>query len=36
VKARPTDVDPVVFDILKHRLHCIRVYIGVETDADRG
>ncbi len=36
VKARPTDVDPAVFDVLRHRLHCIRVYIGVETDADQG
>jgi anaerobic magnesium-protoporphyrin IX monomethyl ester cyclase len=36
VKARPTDADPVVFRILKERLHCIRVYIGVETDADQG
>ncbi|MEO7096743.1 MAG: radical SAM protein, partial [Polyangiales bacterium] len=36
VKARPTDVDPEVFRILKERLHCIRVYIGVETDADQG
>ncbi len=36
VKARPTDVDPEVFRILKERLHCIRVYIGIETDADQG
>lgn len=36
VKARPTDVDPEVFGILKHRLRCIRVYVGVETDADQG
>src|SRR5262249_24919340 len=36
VKARPTDVDPEVFRILKDRLHCIRVYIGVETDTDQG
>jgi hypothetical protein len=36
VKARPTDVDPEVFQILKDRLHCIRVYVGVETDADQG
>jgi hypothetical protein len=36
VKARPTDVDDQVFEILKKRLHCIRVYIGVETDADQG
>ncbi|HEX2573323.1 MAG TPA: radical SAM protein [Polyangia bacterium] len=36
VKARPTDVDPEVFRILRHRLHCIRTYVGVETDADQG
>jgi len=36
VKARPTDVDPKVFGVLKHRLHCIRAYIGIETDADQG
>ena len=36
VKARPTDTDPEVFRILKERLHCIRVYIGIETDADQG
>ncbi len=36
VKARPTDCDPEVFRILKERLQCIRVYIGIETDADQG
>jgi radical SAM superfamily enzyme YgiQ (UPF0313 family) len=36
VKARPTDADTEVFRILKHRLNCIRVYVGVETDADQG
>ena len=36
VKARPTDVDPKVFDVLKNRLNCIRAYIGIETDADQG
>jgi radical SAM superfamily enzyme YgiQ (UPF0313 family) len=36
VKARPTDVDAEVFRVLKDRLHCIRVYVGVETDADQG
>ena len=36
VKARPTDVDPEVFAILRRRLHCIRVYVGIETDADQG
>lgn len=36
VKARPTDVDREVFRVLKERLRCIRVYVGIETDADRG
>jgi radical SAM superfamily enzyme YgiQ (UPF0313 family) len=36
VKARPTDVDREVFRLLVERLHCIRVYIGIETDADQG
>ncbi len=36
VKARPTDCDPEVFRILRERLNCIRVYIGIETDADQG
>jgi radical SAM superfamily enzyme YgiQ (UPF0313 family) len=36
VKARPTDVDPEVFGILRRRLHCIRAYVGIETDADQG
>ncbi|HSQ63137.1 MAG TPA: cobalamin-dependent protein [Polyangiaceae bacterium] len=36
VKARPTDCDPQVFSVLRDRLHCIRVYIGIETDADQG
>jgi hypothetical protein len=36
VKARPTDVHPEVFRILKERLRCIRVYVGIETDADQG
>jgi len=36
VKARPTDVHPEVFRILVQRLNCIRVYIGIETDADQG
>src|SRR6185436_16681660 len=29
VKARPTDVDREVFKVLKDRLHCIRVYVGI-------
>jgi radical SAM superfamily enzyme YgiQ (UPF0313 family) len=36
VKARPTDVEPEVFEVLRRRLQCIRVYVGVETDADQG
>jgi anaerobic magnesium-protoporphyrin IX monomethyl ester cyclase len=36
VKARPTDVHPEVFRTLTKRLRCIRVYIGIETDADQG
>lgn len=36
VKARPTDVNPEVFSLLQERLHCIRVYVGIETDADQG
>lgn len=36
VKARPTDAHPEVFRILRDRLHCIRIYVGIETDADQG
>lgn len=36
VKARPTDCDFEVFKILRERLHCIRCYVGVESDADQG
>ncbi|AKV00371.1 Radical SAM domain protein [Labilithrix luteola] len=36
VKARPTDVTPAVFEVLKKRLRAIRCYIGIETDADQG
>lgn len=36
VKARPTDVDAAVFKVLVDRLHCIRCYVGIETDADAG
>jgi len=36
VKARPTDVHPEVFRILREGLRCIRCYIGIETDADQG
>jgi hypothetical protein len=36
VKARPTDANDEVFHVLKHRLNCIRCYVGIETDADQG
>lgn len=36
VKARPTDVQARVFPVLVERLHCIRCYVGIETDADQG
>lgn len=36
VKARPNDVDPEVFRALRDRLHALRVYVGIETDADQG
>ncbi len=36
VKARPTDVQPRAFEALVKRLHCIRCYVGIETDADQG
>jgi radical SAM superfamily enzyme YgiQ (UPF0313 family) len=36
VKARPTDVQEKPFRALVERLHCIRCYVGIETDADQG
>ena len=36
MKARPTDVRHDIFSVLVERLHCIRCYVGVETDADQG
>jgi hypothetical protein len=36
VKARPCDVEPASFRVLRDRLHTIRVYVGIETDADQG
>lgn len=36
VKARPTDVQPAVFSALVQQLHCIRAYVGIETDSDQG
>jgi hypothetical protein len=36
VKARPNDVDREVFTVLRDRLHVLRSYVGIETDADQG
>jgi anaerobic magnesium-protoporphyrin IX monomethyl ester cyclase len=36
VKARPNDVDPKVFAALVERLHCLRAYVGLETDSPAG
>ncbi|MCA9710385.1 MAG: hypothetical protein KDK70_31385, partial [Myxococcales bacterium] len=36
VKARPNDVQPEVFSVLKERLHALRTYVGIETDSDQG
>lgn len=36
VKARPNDVDREVFTVLRDRLHALRSYVGIETDADQG
>jgi hypothetical protein len=36
VKARPNDVDRQVFSALVHRLHCIRAYVGLETNSPAG
>ena len=36
VKARPNDLDPEVMSALRERLGLIRVYVGIETDSDRG
>lgn len=36
VKARPNDADLEVFRVLRDRLHALRSYVGVETDADQG
>jgi hypothetical protein len=36
VKARSADVDAETVRLLQERLHCIRVYVGVETDAVQG
>ena len=36
VKARPNDVEPKVFAALVERLHCIRSFVGLETNAPTG
>ena len=36
IKARPSDADPEVFDLLRRRLRCLRAYVGIETDSDQG
>jgi radical SAM superfamily enzyme YgiQ (UPF0313 family) len=36
VKARPTDVSPEIFRAARDRLGCIRVFLGIETDAAQG
>lgn len=36
VKARPNDADLEVFRVLRDRLHALRSYVGIETDADQG
>lgn len=36
VKARPNDVEPKVFAALVERLHCLRAYVGLETDSPAG
>jgi anaerobic magnesium-protoporphyrin IX monomethyl ester cyclase len=36
VKARPDDVDHEVFAALVERLHCIRAYVGFESDTPGG
>jgi anaerobic magnesium-protoporphyrin IX monomethyl ester cyclase len=36
VKARPNDVEPRVFAALVERLHCLRAYVGLETNVPSG
>lgn len=36
VKARPNDADLEVFRVMRDRLHALRSYVGIETDADQG
>jgi anaerobic magnesium-protoporphyrin IX monomethyl ester cyclase len=36
VKARPNDVEPDVFSALVERLHCLRAFVGIETNSPAG
>ena len=36
IKARPNDVEPKVFATLVGRLHCLRAFVGLETNAPAG
>ena len=36
VKARPTDVNREVFEVLQRRLRCLRAYVGIETHSEQG
>lgn len=36
VKARPTDIDRELFTVMRDRLQCVRLFLGIETDAHQG
>ncbi len=36
VKARPNDLDPEVLSAMKERLGLIRIYVGIESNSERG
>lgn len=36
IKSRPSDVETELFEAMQRRLGCVRVFLGVETDADQG
>jgi radical SAM superfamily enzyme YgiQ (UPF0313 family) len=36
VKARPNDLDPEVMSTLRERLGLIRIYVGIESNSERG
>jgi len=36
VKARPVDVTPEVFGLMRDRLGCVRAYVGVESASEQG